>query len=88
MSIIITNDIETMGYICYEDESNHDCVLAMIWVRDKPFKKILFHTKKYMFDAAKLFLASAMTDYSDYHRAKALMFVDYLAWYNCRHPNA
>lgn len=80
MSIIITNDVETMGYLCFE-EDGIDGVLATIWVRDKPSKNIEFHSKRYMYDAAKEFLASAMTEYSDYHRAKALMFADYVAWF-------
>lgn len=87
MSIYIANDNENMGYICYEYEedvhlpSDYRRVAAQFWVKDGPCKKVWFNTKKSFYELMKMYVGSELAEYTELHKAKAMMGHDFIQYY-------
>jgi hypothetical protein len=87
MSIYVSNENEGMGYVCYEHEeddhlpSDYRRAVAQFWVKDGPCKKVWFTTKKSFYENMKMYVGSALVEYTELHKAKAMMGHDFIQYY-------
>jgi hypothetical protein len=78
-TIIMVNETDDgYGYIC---SRYIDTIYVKYWAPGLDTKGTSFHSPKYMYEQAKVFTSSLLTNYSPSHVAQNLMFQAYVKWY-------
>ncbi len=78
--MFLADDVDGMGYVCSRDPDGPK-ICATYWAPGARTRTQLFASKRAMYDAARVFLGSRLTAYSDIHVAYTAMLTRFCEAY-------
>ena len=92
MKIIIANENETMGYMCYENEeqqhisSNLRRINILFWAGKKKIH-VFYNNQEALIKELKMYVGSPLAEHSAIHKAKEFMGLGFLEYIRERNAN-
>lgn len=77
-TILVSETDDGYGYIC---SRLNDTIYVKYWAPGFDAKKTAYHSPRRMYEQAKLFTSSLLTNYTPRHIALNRMFQSYITWY-------
>jgi hypothetical protein len=77
MEIIIADEQDTIGYVCYKTQSDIKGIYVLLWAATKTIK-IYYHSQEALINEMKMFVGSPLTEHSEIHKAKEFMGLAFL----------
>lgn len=85
MKILISDENESMGYICYEYECEQSIppatrrLFVVFWAGENT-KRVVYSCQRRFAEEMQLFVGSNLAEYSELHKAKEFVGAAFLNW--------